>query len=60
MSDEPKKRMTNVTFDQRLTYYDDEAGMDLLRTLARKRGMKAAQLLRVLVREEAKREAEQE
>lgn len=46
---------TAVTFPRRLTYYDDDRGIALVNALAQRRGMKAAQFLRQLVREEAER-----
>lgn len=47
--------MTNVTYDQRISHYDSEEGMELLRRLANRRGISAAAVLRQLVREEARR-----
>ena len=51
-----RRTSTAVTYPERLTYYDNEEGMALLRALARRRGLKAAMVLRQLVREEARRE----
>jgi hypothetical protein len=44
-----------LTYSKRLPFYDNEEGMALLQQLARRRGVKAAALLRMLVREEARR-----
>src|SRR5215212_9550741 len=44
-----------LTYSKRLPFYDNEEGMALLQHLARRRGVKAAALLRMLVREEARR-----
>lgn len=45
-----------ATYPKRLPFYDNDEGMGLLHRLALRRGVKAAALLRMLVREEAARE----
>src|SRR5947209_14115560 len=45
-----------ATYSRRLPFYDSDEGMALLQQLAQRRGVKAAALLRMLVREEARRE----
>jgi hypothetical protein len=44
-----------AAYPKRLPFYDNEDGMQLLHRLALRRGVKAAALLRMLVREEAER-----
>ena len=44
-----------MTYPERMTHYDNEEGMALLRQIAQRRGLKAAMVLRQLVREEARR-----
>src|SRR5438876_69760 len=44
-----------VTYSRRLSFYDSDEGIALLQQLAEQRGVKAAALLRMLVREEARR-----
>jgi hypothetical protein len=50
-----KSKMTNVTYAERLTYYDTPDGMRLLQRVADARGLKATALLRTLVRDEARK-----
>lgn len=56
MEQSSKRRgSTAVTYPERMTHYDNEEGMALLRRIAQRRGLKAAMVLRQLVREEARR-----
>ena len=57
MSDTPKKSTSTAkTYPKRLPAYDNAEGEALARELATKRGISVAALLRMLVREEAKRQ----
>jgi hypothetical protein len=51
----PKKRGPAPTFDKRVSLYENEEGVRLLEELARLRGQTQAGLVRLLIREEAKR-----
>lgn len=55
MSEKPKRKMTNVTYDQRITHYDSPEGMDMLQHLANQKGVSATAVIRQLVREEFRR-----
>jgi hypothetical protein len=47
--------MTNVTYSERLSYYDTKEGLKLLERIAEARGLTMTAALRQLVREEIKR-----
>jgi hypothetical protein len=49
------KTPENREYAKRVSHYEDEDGLALLKLLARQKGVTATALLRLLVREEAKR-----
>jgi hypothetical protein len=55
-AESPKKRVINASFPRRIVVYENDEGVELMESLAKRRGLSSTALLRALVREEAKRE----